>query len=135
MNEKEKNERNSLLKELIKMAQSDNEMREIEFEFLLAISQQMGVSKEDFKKLFEEYIEFHPPKMEHDRIVQFQRLVLMMNVDLDMDQEEFDYVRQLGLRMGLHPDAINEVLRVMHDYPNKMVPVDKLISIFKTYHN
>ena len=34
-----------------------------------------------FLKVFDENISFQPPKLEGDRIVQFQRLILLMNVD------------------------------------------------------
>lgn len=135
MEEKKKNEHLSLLKELIKMAKADEDVRQIEFEFLLVLSQQMGITKEEFLDLFEKYIEFHPPKLEHERILQFQRLLLVMNIDQQIEQEELDYIKQLGIRMGLHPMATNEVLRIMNDYPNKVIPPDKLIEIFKTYHN
>lgn len=135
MGENEKNERLSLIVELIKMAKSDNSIRDIEFEFLLTIATQMGVTKDEFKELFEAYIEFNPPKLEFDRIVQFQRLVLLMNVDLHIDEDEILYIKDLGMRMGLHPMATNEVLKVMNDYPNKVVPPEKLIQIFRTFHN
>ena len=117
------------------MAKADEDVRKIEFEFLLVLSQQMGISKEEFLNLFEKYIEFHPPKLEHERILQFQRLLLVMNIDQHIEEEELDYIKQLGIRMGLHPMATNEVLRIMNDYPNKVIPPDKLIKIFKTYHN
>ena len=135
MEEDNKKERLSLLSDLIKMAKADDEVREIEFDFLLILAQQMGVSKEDFKVLFEQYIAFHPPKLEGERILQFQRLILIMNVDADMSQEELDYIRELGMKMGLHPNATNEVLTIMNNYENKVVPPEKLISIFKTFHN
>lgn len=135
MNENEKNERLSLLAELIKLAKADDEIREIEFQFLLSIAAQMGVTKEDFKILFEQYIEFNPPKLEFERIIQFQRLVLLMNVDLDINETELEYIKDLGMRMGLHPMATSEVLKVMHDYPTKVIPPERLISIFKTFHN
>ena len=135
MNENEKNEKKSLLSELIKMAKADHSIRDVEFQFLLAIASQLGVTKDEFRDLFEEYIVFNPPKLEFDRIVQFQRLVLLMNVDLEIDEKELTYIKDLGIRMGLHPLAINEVLTIMHNYPNKLVPPDKLIGIFKTYHN
>jgi len=135
-NDKDKNEeRLSLLKELIKMAQADKEVRDIEFEFLLVLAQQMGVSKEDFITLFEQYISFHPPKLEYERIIQFQRLIMIMNIDQNVEVTELEYVRQLGIKMGLHPAATDEVLRIMGDYPNKVVPPEKLIEIFKTFHN
>ena len=77
-----------LLKQLILMAKADEEVREIEFEFLLVLANQMGVSRDEFLDLFEQYISFHPPKMEYDRILQFQRLIMIMNIDSEVDQEE-----------------------------------------------
>lgn len=133
--EEQHNEGKSLLKELIKLAKADKEVREIEFQFLLALSSQMGISKDEFVKLFEQYIEFNPPKMEFDRILQFQRLVLIMNVDQDPSEEEFKYIREIGIRMGLHPMATEEILKVMNNYPNKVIPPEKLIEIFRTFHN
>ena len=128
-------EKLSLLSDLVKLAQSDNTLREAEFQFLLAIAGQLGVTREDFKKIFEEYIEFHPPKLELDRIVQFQRLVLLMNVDLNINEEEINYIKNIGIRMGLHPFATEEVLKCMHNYENKIVPSEKLFEIFRTFHN
>jgi uncharacterized tellurite resistance protein B-like protein len=135
MDEKKKNDRLSLLSDLIKLAKEDTDDSTIEFDFLLKLALQMGVSKDDFKILFEEYIAFHPPVFEYDRIIQFQRLVLMMNVDQHVAKEELDYIRELGIKMGLHPSATDEVLKIMGDFPNSIVPPEKLIKIFKTFHN
>lgn len=135
MEEQDKEKHLSLLKELIKMAKADSDVRQIEFEFLLVLAQQMGITKDEFLDLFEKYIEFHPPKLEHERILQFQRLLLVINIDEHITDEELDYIKQLGIRMGLHPMATNEVLKIMHNYENKVIPPNKLIEIFKTYHN
>lgn len=129
------NEKQSILSQLIKMAKADGKIKEVEFQFLLSLAAQMGVTKEDFKRLFEEYIDFNPPKLEFDRIVQFQRLILLMNVDLEIDDSEVEYIKHLGIRMGLHPSATDRVLEEMHDYPNKIIPPEQLIAIFRTYHN
>lgn len=129
------NEKLGMLAQLIKMAQADEKIREIEFQFLLALAVQMGVTKDDFKKLFEENIEFQPPLLESDRIIQFQRLILLMNVDLEIDERELDYIRDLGIRMGLHPHATNTVLEEIHNYENKIIPPERLIEIFTTFHN
>ena len=58
-----------------------------------------------------------------------------MNVDLSIDDKEIYYIRDLGMRMGLHPSAIEQVLTEMHSHPNKVIPPDRLISIFRTFHN
>ncbi|XOV68452.1 MAG: TerB family tellurite resistance protein [Fluviicola sp.] len=128
-------EKLSLLSELIKLAKADQELRQAEFDFLYAIAKQLKVSDKDFKRLFDEYIEFTPPKDEMDRIVQFQRLVLMMNVDHHVSEEQVNHIRQIGIRMGLAPRATDEVLKSMKEYENGLIPPEKLISIFKTFHN
>ncbi|MBL4861992.1 MAG: TerB family tellurite resistance protein [Crocinitomicaceae bacterium] len=119
----------------MKLAQSDDHIRDSEFQFLHTIADQLGVTDQDFKGLFDTYIKFTPPKLELDRIVQFQRLILLMNIDQDIDVKEMDYVRNLGIRMGLHPGATDEVLSVMHKYENKALPPEELLRIFKTFHN
>lgn len=125
----------SMLSDLIRLAKADSEMRDVEYEFLHSLAQQMGIPTNDFKALFDKYIKFTPPKLEVARIVQFQRLILLMNVDQDTTQEEINYIRDIGIRMGLNPRATDEVLAIMNDYENLVIPPEKLISIFKTFHN
>lgn len=125
----------SILSELVKLANSDKEFRDEEFQFLFVIADQLGVSKEQFRSVFDENIDFTPPTLETDRIIQFQRLVLMMNVDQHISEKELDYLRNAGLRMGLHPRATETVLNKMNDYENNVIPGDELIQIFRTFHN
>lgn len=128
-------ERLSLLTELVKLAKCDNEVRDQEYEFLLAMAKSLDVSKEDFDQLFEKYIEFTPPESEFDRIVQFHRLVLLMNIDKETSDEEIKNLKDIAIRLGLSPTATNRVLAVMEQYPNKLIPPQKLIEIFKEQHN
>ena len=129
------NEKLSLLTELIKLARTDKELRDEEFNFLYAIARQLEITDEEFKGLFNKYIEFTPPKSELDRIVQFQRLILVMNVDRHVSEVELNHVRDIGIRMGLQPNATNELLKRMNDYENGVIPPEVLISIFQTQHN
>jgi hypothetical protein len=128
-------EKLSLLCELIKLARVDQDLKQIEHDFLLIISRQLGIADEDFEAMFEEYISFTPPRLEADRILQFQRLILLMHVDNYADTTQLNMIRDLGIRMGLMPTATDEVLRIMNDYPNKIVPVERLIQIFQVHHN
>jgi hypothetical protein len=135
-NDKDKNkEKQNLIQQLIDLAKADNQIKEVEFQFILALAGQMGLTRDELKSLFEKHIEFQPPKEEYERVIQFHRLILLMNVDLDIDKKEIDYIKNLGIRMGLHPSATNEILKIMKDYPNNIVPPEKLISVFKTYQN
>ncbi len=81
------NEKLSLLKQLIILAQADNKVNNQEYNFILRIAKMLLVSQEELDSLFEKQIEYSPPKSEFERIVQFYRLVLLANVDLHLADE------------------------------------------------
>lgn len=128
-------EKLSLLTELIKLAKCDNKVREQEYLFLLSVAQSLEVSKEEFDQLFNNYIELKPPKSEFERILQFHRLVLLMNIDRETSKKEINFLKDIGIRIGLNPNATNRVLAKMNEYPNKVIPADELIEIFKENYN
>lgn len=128
-------EKQSLIIQLIKMAQVDDQVRDEEYTFMTTMAGFMGVSKEQLDALFDEYIEWDPPTVEVERIVQFHRLVLLANVDLEVSSAERDMLIRAGHKLGLHPQAVENVLSEMGDHDRGMVPQDRLIEIFKVYHN
>lgn len=125
----------SLLYELIQLSKSDQELHGSERQFLEKLANLMGVSAMEFEQLFDQYIAFSPPKDEWQRILQFQRLVLLMNVDLAVESEELQFIKSSGLQLGLHPLAIGEVLKKMRQKEKGMIPPSELIAIFRTHHN
>ena len=85
--------------------------------------------------MFTENVEHIIPKSLSARIVQFHRLLLLMNIDDKQEMIEIKRIHDIGLKMGLPPGAIQQVLVIMHKYPDKIVPPELLIAIFKTYYN
>ena len=138
-NENEVNDENqeklSLLAQLVQIAEADAALREQEFNFLSIIARQLGVSPNEFNRIFEENIDYQPPKFEADRILQFQRLLLMMHIDQSIGEEELRCIREMGIRMGLNPAATNKVLERMHDFDNGLIPPNELMAIFQAHHN
>jgi len=128
-------EKLSILSEMIAFAKVDGIVKDREYHFLLNVAEQLGVDKESFDHLFENESEHVIPKTEGDRILQFHRLVLLMNVDQIQEEAEVGRLHNIGLGMGLPPSAIDQVLSVMHQYPNKVVPPKVLIDIFKAHYN
>lgn len=128
-------EKLSLLTELIKLSRADKECRDVEYEFIMSIAKTLGVPPADVEPLFNQYIAFTPPRFETGRILQFHRMVLLSHVDLEVDQRELDHMREVGMKMALHPDAIEAVFQEMAEHENGMVPSDVLIGIFQVYHN
>ena len=127
-------EKLSILSEMIAFAKADQVVSNAEYYFLLSVAEQLGVDKDTFESLFETEVKKIMPKTQAERILQFHRLVLLMNVD-EQHELEVAKLHNIGLGMGLPPSAIEQVLEVMHKYPNKIVPPDVLINIFKAHYN
>ncbi len=128
-------EKLSILSEMIAFARVDGVVKEPEYLFLSNVAKQLGVEKDAFDALFENHTDHVIPKTEGDRILQFHRLVLLMNVDQVQEESEVGRLHNIGLGMGLPPSAIDQVLSIMHEYPNNVVPPDVLIAIFKAHYN
>lgn len=128
-------EKLSILSEMISFARVDNSVKQAEYDFLFNVAQQLGVRKTVFDTLFKTEVEYVIPKSQGDRLVQFNRLILLMNVDDTQDLIEIRRLHNIGLSMGLPPSAIQQVLSIMHKYPNKIVPPEVIISIFKSHYN
>ena len=128
-------EKLSLLSEMISFAKSDDELKSIEIRFLLAIAKQLHISRADFDYLIDNPVNHVFLKSHSERIVQFHRLVLLMNIDEENSPKEVVKLFNYGLRMGLSHESIKRVLYLMDGFPNKMVPPDMLIDIFKVQYN
>ena len=95
----------------------------------------MEICQEDFDYLFEFPVTYVHLNSHSERIVQFHRLVLLMNLDQSISMKELAKLHNFGLRMGLGQESINRVLDLMESFPNKIVPPDFLIDIFKIQYN
>ncbi len=128
-------EKLSLLSEMIAFAQKDENIKSIEHKFLLSIARQLEISDSDFNYLFKNPVTYVNLKSHSERIVQFHRLILLMNLDQNTSTKQLVKIHNFGLRMGLSQESINRVLDLMESFPNKIVPPDFLIDIFKVQYN
>jgi hypothetical protein len=128
-------EKLGLLKQLILVANADGKIKEAEYQLMLGLAAQMGVSKDEFEKVFETGVEISLPKSDADRILQFHRMILMLNVDADPSPNEIDMVRKMGIMLGLNPQAIELVFEEMKTHPNNLIPPDIMVQIFTKYMN
>tara|TARA_R110002049_G_scaffold25949_2_gene90651 strand:+ start:4802 stop:5221 length:420 start_codon:yes stop_codon:yes gene_type:complete len=134
-------EKLSLLSEMIAFAKYDKDIKRIEYNFLLGVAKQLDITREDFEYLIEHPVTYTHLKSHSERIVQFHRLVLLMNIEQVHGEENENNsagvikLYNFGLRMGLSHESITKVLYLMESFPNKIVPPDVLIDIFKTQYN
>jgi len=128
-------EKLSLLSEMIAFARINNNLRAIEHKFLLGVAKQLEITREDYNYLLDNPVTHINLKSHSERIVQFHRLILLMNLDKEISDSDLIRLHNFGLRMGLGHEAINRVLDLMESFPDKIVPPDFLIDIFKTQYN
>ncbi len=130
-----KSEKLSLISEMIEFAKADHKIKDEEYNFIIAVAAQLEITEEEVGFLIREKAEKKVLKPESQRILQFHRLVLLMNIDQEISPTELHTIKDFGLQMGLRPEAIDTVLKQMHTYPNKVIPPDELITIFKRFYN
>ncbi|WP_108246559.1 hypothetical protein [Muricauda brasiliensis] len=128
-------EKLSILSEMIAFARVDHSLKQSEYDFLLKVAHSLEIDKDVLDGLLKQKSPKIRLKTQAERIVQFHRLMLLMNIDQEQHKKEIDTLYNIGLKMGLPPSAITQVLEVMHRYPDNIVPPHVLINIFKAYYN
>lgn len=128
-------EKEALLSDIIAIAKADKVVTPTEYDFILRLATHMGINKDKVQKLFDNPMESRVLPTEVQRITHFYKLVLTMNVDQETHQDEIIMVKNFGLKMGIRPGALDQILKNMHQYPNQIIPSEALIKIFHTYYN
>lgn len=128
-------EKLSLLSEMIAFAQIDGQIHERELQFLAIVASQLQVDTNDFESLFEHKAEKVVIKSEHQRILQFYRLALLMHADGVLHENEQVAIREMGVNMGLSPFAMKSVLAEMRKSPTGLIDPDILLALFRAQHN
>ncbi len=124
-----------IIADMIAFAKADDLIHDREREFILTIANRMGINEQEVSEIFEQP---HQPAVlttELERVTHFHRLLVLMYVDEDIDQAEVDALRNYGLRLGIRAEAITQILNEMHDYEDKLIPSERMITIFKRFYN
>ncbi|HYD90810.1 MAG TPA: excinuclease ABC subunit B, partial [Flavobacterium sp.] len=110
-------EKLSLLSEMIAFAKIDGRIDEREYQFLSIVASQLKIDKDVFESLFNHPADKVIIKSEHQRILQFYRLALLMHADGVLHDNEQVAIREMGINMGLSPFAMKSVLIEMQKSP------------------
>lgn len=128
-------EKISLLSEMIAFAVVDGVLHDREYDFLLMVSQELEIDKATFLDLFAQRNEFSVIKDEFHRILHFYRLALLMHCDGVLHEREKKSINEIGINMGLNPNAMKRVLHLMEESPNQMVDAEVLLTSFQEQLN
>ncbi len=123
-------EKISLLSEMIAFAIIDGQLHDREYDFLKMVSEELQIDKETFLGLFDKRNDFQVIKDEFHRILHFYRLALLMHCDGILHDREKVAIHEIGINMGLNPNAMKRVLYLMEKSPNQMVDAEILLGAF-----
>lgn len=125
-----KNQKISLLAEMIAFSIVDGRLHEREYELIWLIARELKIDKTEFNELFHKELPTDVIKSEFERIQQFYRLALLMHIDGILHDKEETALRQIAINMGLNPDATRRVLSIMKKTPNTIISPQVLYGIF-----
>lgn len=128
-------EKLSLLSEMIAFAKIDGRIDDREYQFLSIVASQLKVEKNVFETLFDHPADKVIIKSEHQRILQFYRLALLMHADGVLHDNEQVAIREMGINMGLSPFAMKSVLIEMQKSPTGLIDPDILLALFRAQQN
>ncbi|HWR93573.1 MAG TPA: TerB family tellurite resistance protein [Flavobacterium sp.] len=130
-----KNQKISLLTEMIAFSIVDGRLHEREYELIWLIAKQLKINKTEFNELFHKELPTDVIKSEFERIQHFYRLALLMHIDGVLHDKEETALRQIAINMGLNPDGTRRVLSLMIKAPNTIISPEVLYGIFQEQLN
>lgn len=128
-------EKMGLLSEMISFAIIDGKIHEREYGFIMLIANELGVDKTALDQLFHNEIKPATLISEFDRIQQFYRLALLMHIDGVLHIKEDNALHEIGIKMGLDPTAMKQILKMMKQNKNCLIDGQMLMSTFAVQNN
>ncbi len=132
MNKKE--EKLSHLYQLYQLAIEDGVLSQIELAFIKNIAERLEIDLEEVEKYKPHPNKLILPDQEYKIIPLFHRLTLLMCIDTVATESEKDFCFQMGIRMGLHPQAVTETIGLIIEYGTSLTP-ESITEVFNKFSN
>lgn len=99
---------------LIKMAKVDGQITGSEDMFLHLMAHKLNISTSDYEDIYDNADKFTyiPPANQEDRFVMFYMIIQMMKVDLSVDVEEIEFCKQLGSKLEISEEKMDEIIKL-----------------------
>lgn len=128
-------EKLSLIQDLIALSEADGNKTFTEGSFIQTLATSLGVSAEEVAHLQNNPVPYSAEDKETDRIIQFYRLLLLLGIDPEKTIEEINCCKEIALKMGLNPVAVNKTIEQILKSETGMLPPETVIKIFQVQHN
>jgi len=125
----------SHLQALFHLACADRELSQIEITYIRIVAEHLGVNVEQLKGFDPSEPVLVLPDREYKIYGLFHRLAIIMMIDNQIDEKEKRYCFNLGVKMGLHPNAVSEIIEHAIVHGSAGTKPEDVMRIFKKYLN
>ena len=130
-----KEQKLSLLRQLVNMAKADKIFKFVEFKYLADIAEVLGISARQLDEIIDNDVMAPLPEKNLDRVRQLYRLSIMMMVDHIISKEEMILLKDYALQLGLTAEGVDEMIKKMHENKGGMLLDEDLLNIFSLESN
>ena len=129
------NQKISHLKALYHLACADNDLSKVELVYIRKVAEGLGIDPKELENFDSSEPELELPDKEYKIYSLFHRFAIIVMVDNAITEKEKQYCFNLGVKMGLHPNAVNEIVEYTIANGAMAALPDRIMAIFKKYSN
>lgn len=123
----------SHLKSLLHLASLDGDISKIETVYIMNVAERLGVHPDELLDFNGTEPDLELPDREYKLYAVFHRLAIIIMIDDSASEKERHYCFNLGVKMGLHPNAVGEVIQHVVEKGSMNAMPSEVIAIFKKY--
>lgn len=134
---KDKDIKKTHLHILFELARADDRMHLNEDKFMRKVAERIGLNENEFEevKFYPERFTFTLPQSSNERFQCFVDLLNLMKVDEDIAKEEIDFIKRIGLILGIHIPLTEDLIALMEKFIGKEVPQEIIEEATQKYLN
>lgn len=126
----------SILKMMVQISQSDGNLSDAEFFFLAQLAKNFGFSVDTLQSLLSQNDEsFSIPSAELDRMTILYHLLFFIKSDGMVHPEEEKMIYHFGFKLGFNESLIRDMLAIIKNHIGKNLPPDDLLITIRKYLN
>ena len=133
----EKNIAQTRLLDLYKIALADGKIEPNEYQLLFDISKSLGLAENDVLDIIngENSFELEKPSTFQDRMQHLFQMLFLMKIDGEIDAKEVSTIKSMALHLGLDIMMTKDLIDIISQYKNGLVPQEKMIAEVKRHMN
>jgi len=128
-----KQQQNDIIRLLLRLAKSDGNVEAEEKQFIFQAADALNINLDDIDTDENKPIVF--PKTEQERMTVLYYLLFMMNADGKITQQEIEFVKRIGFRLGFRSRLVEDMMSTISQYPGQRIPPEALLNNIKKYLN